>query len=242
MPIKRLKYTIAIIINIYLILYMHFFFFFLQIYLFKTYLLWLLIIFFTFIFHVSKTFWVVHGLVICCSWYVVLMFPLSCVWSLICAYSLSLQSRRGTVNSPRLLFGCTFDVTVRRRPCIFHAVIKICRSGLPWHLSVLIWGSGAVTLVNAALSLVADLKDERWHFPPFCKLMQLICLTRTKLGFQIPHDEEIKPLNGFPKAIFIARPWTRVIDLSVRISNRLLTWIYKMLLHCCIDPVEMPFP
>lgn len=174
----------------------------------------------------------------------VFMFPQSCVWSdvLLFVHSLSFQSIRESVNSSRRLFGCTFDVTVHRRPCIFHAVIKICRSGLPWHLSVLIWGSGAVTLVNAALSLAADLKDERWHFPPFCKLMQLICLTRTKLGFQIPHDEEIKPLNAFPKAIFIARPWARVIDLSVRISNRLLTWIYKMLLHCCIDPVEMPFP
>lgn len=140
----------------------------------------------------------------------------------------SFQSRRETVNSPRRLFGCTFDVTVHRRPCIFHAVIKICRSGLPWHLSVLIWGSGAVTLVNAALSLAADLKDERWHFPPFCKLMQLICLTRTKFGFQIPHDEEIKLLNAFPKAIFIARPWARVIDLSVRISNKLLTYLYNV--------------
>lgn len=33
MPIKRLKYTIAIIINIYLILYMHFFFLYKFIYL-----------------------------------------------------------------------------------------------------------------------------------------------------------------------------------------------------------------
>lgn len=69
--------------------------------------------------------------------------------------------------------------------------------------------------------------------------MQLICLTRTKLGFQIPHDEEIKPLNGFLKAIFIAGPCAGVIDLSVRISNRLSTRIHKMLQHCFIDPLEM---
>lgn len=69
--------------------------------------------------------------------------------------------------------------------------------------------------------------------------MQLICLTRTKLGFQIPHDEEIKPLNGFPKAIFIAGPCAGVIDLSARISNRLLTRIHEMSQHSFIDPLEM---
>lgn len=57
------------------------------------------------------------------------------------------------LTHPDVSLVCTFDVTVHRRPCIFHAVIKICRSGLPWHLSVLIWGSGAVTLVNATLRL-----------------------------------------------------------------------------------------
>ena len=70
--------------------------------------------------------------------------------------------------------------------------------------------------------------------------MRLICLTRTKLGFQIPHDKEIKPLNGFPKAIFIAGAQSEGIELSIRISNRLLTQIYKMLLHGSLDP-EMLF-
>lgn len=84
------------------------------------------------------------------------------------------------------------------RNWIFHAVIKICRSSLPWHRLLLIWeSSDQIRLCCSSLSW--DLKDEGWHFPPFCKLMPLICLTRTKLGFKIPNDKEIKTLNGFPK-------------------------------------------
>lgn len=84
------------------------------------------------------------------------------------------------------------------RNWIFYAVIKICRSSLPWHRLLLMWeSSDQIRLCCSSLSW--DLKDEGWHFPPFCKLMPLICLTRTKLDFKIPNDKEIKTLNGFPK-------------------------------------------
>jgi hypothetical protein len=45
--------------------------------------------------------------------------------------------------------------------------------------------------------------------------MQLICLTRTKLGFQIPHDKEIKPLNGFPKGMSIAGIEVRALNFQL---------------------------
>lgn len=90
------------------------------------------------------------------------------------------------------------------RNWIFHAVIKICRSNLPWHRFLLIWESNGRIRLRCS-SPHWDLKDEGWHFPPFCKLMPLICLTRTKLGFKIPNDKEIKTLNGFPKTTSIVR-------------------------------------
>lgn len=114
------------------------------------------------------------------------------------------------------------------RNWIFHAVIKICRSGLPWHRLLLIWESSDQIRLRCS-SLSWDLKDEGWHFPPFCKLMPLICLTRTKLGFKIPNDKEIKTLNGFPKGNLYGKApsWLLNFQLEFLIAYW-LKWI-----KCC---------
>ena len=105
-----------------------------------------------------------------------------------------LKLSRHAQGGPLLLLKSLFI----SRNWIFHAVIKICRSSLPRHRLLLIWESSDQIHLRCS-SLSWDLKDEGWHFPLFCKLMPLICLTRTKLGFKIPNDKEIKTLNGFPK-------------------------------------------
>lgn len=111
---------------------------------------------------------------------------------------------------------------------IFHAVIKICRSSLPWHRLLLIWeSSDQIRLCCSSLSW--DLKDEGWHFPPFCKLMPLICLTRTKLGFKIPNDKEIKTLNGFPKGNLYCKAPSWLLNFQLEfLIGYWLKWI-----KCC---------
>lgn len=114
------------------------------------------------------------------------------------------------------------------RNWIFHAVIKICRSSLPRHRLLLIWESGdQIRLCCSSLSW--DLKDEGWHFPPFCKLMPLICLTRTKLGFKIPNDKEIKTLNGFPKGNLYCKAPSWLLNFQLEfLIGYWLKWI-----KCC---------
>lgn len=114
------------------------------------------------------------------------------------------------------------------RNWIFHAVIKICRSSLPWYRLLLIWeSSDQIRLCCSSLSW--DLKDEGWHFPPFCKLMPLICLTRTKLGFKIPNDKEIKTLNGFPKGNLYCKAPSWLLNFQLEfLIGYWLKWI-----KCC---------
>lgn len=114
------------------------------------------------------------------------------------------------------------------RNWIFHAVIKICRSSLPWHRLLLIWErSDQIRLCCSSLSW--DLKDEGWHFPPFCKLMPLICLTRTKLDFKIPNDKEIKTLNGFPKGNLYCKAPSRLLNFQLEfLIGYWLKWM-----KCC---------
>lgn len=114
------------------------------------------------------------------------------------------------------------------RNWIFHAVIKICRSSLPWHRLLLIWeSSDQIRLCCSSLSW--DLTDEGWHFPPFCKLMPLICLTRTKLGFKIPNDKEIKTLNGFPKGNLYCKAPSWLLNFQLEfLIGYWLKWI-----KCC---------
>jgi len=114
------------------------------------------------------------------------------------------------------------------RNWIFHAVIKICRSNLPWHRFLLIWESNGRIRLRCS-SPHWDLKDEGWHFPPFCKLMPLICLTRTKLGFKIPNDNEIKTLNGFPKGNLYCKAPSWLLNFQLEfLMDYWLKWI-----KCC---------
>lgn len=78
--------------------------------------------------------------------------------------------------------------------------------------------------------LFAVLRFKGWRvtFPPFCKLMPLICLTRTKLGFKIPNDKEIKTWNGFSRHLD-CKTWCRVLNFQLEfLIGYWLKWI-----KCC---------